>query len=180
MEIITIAVFPSNDGFLSEMQGIDIGMVGMIGTSQQDALMDTLDKLADTMEENYMTIDTSSVGDGQIYEVQDVGFSFGLSDNYLGLCTSANSLEDVYAVSSSFKDNPRYQEINKAIPAGMSPVIFVDFAGGLEYLEELISYSGDDATMNALKPIEYLVASGSSLKGNLMRSSFLLAIEPVK
>ncbi|MEN6434771.1 MAG: DUF3352 domain-containing protein [Anaerolineaceae bacterium] len=176
-----ICVFPSNEGMLSDNAGVDLGFAALIGTSQQDAVTESLDKLADTLEEDaYMTVDSSSFGDGQIYELSDLGGALAIRDSYLGLGSSANVMEDVYDKKSSIKDNPRYQEMLKSVPSGMAPVLFIDVAGGIDILDEIIPYGVDEVTQNALKPIQYLVMSGSPMKNGLTRSSILVAIEPVE
>ncbi|GEM_PF-2801611 len=176
-----ISIFPSNDGMLADNAGVNLGFVGLIGTSQQDAITDTMDKLADALEEDaYLTVDKSSFGDGQLYELSDVGGAFAIRDNYLGLGSSESVLGDVYDKESSIKDNPRYQEMLKSVPSGMAPVVFVDVTGGIDILDEIIPYGVDEVTQDALKPIQYLVISGSPMKNGISRSSILVAIEPVE
>jgi hypothetical protein len=176
-----ISIFSSNDGLLADNAGVNLGFAGLIGTSQQDAVTDTLDKLADALEEDsYLTVDSSSFGDGQLYELSDVGGAFAIRDSYLGLGSSDSVLEDVYDKKSSIKDNPRYQEMLKSVPSGMAPVIFIDVTGGIDVLDEIIPYGVDEVAQDALKPIQYLVASGSPMKNGITRSSILIAIEPVE
>ncbi len=176
-----ISIFPSKNGLLAEASGIDLGFVGLFGTNSPDELRDTVDSLVNYLEdEMYTDVNSSSVGDGDVYELDMVGGAFGVVNNYLGIGSSVKSLEDAYDKSSSITDNDTYNEMLKNIPGGLKPTLFINVTDGISYLDEIIPYGVDSTTMDALDPIQYLVVSGSGLQGELVKGSFLIAIEPVK
>ena len=176
-----ISIFPSKKGILSEASGVDLGFVGLFGTSKPDDLRDTVNSLVNYLEdEMYTEVNSSSVGDGEVYELDMVGGAFGVVDKYLGIGSSVDSLEDAYDKTSSITDNETYKEMLKKIPGGLTPVMFVNVTDGLSYLDDIVPYGMDSGAMDALDPIQYLVMSGSGLQGDLVKGSFLIAIEPVK
>jgi hypothetical protein len=180
-----MAVFPSDEGFLAEYGDINLGIAFIAQTSDEAALLDTLDNFNRNFEDlSGLEIDDTSSGDMMFFEAIEsysdlTLFAYGVGSGWLGLATSVDVLEALPDPSSALSDNENFRRAQSYLTGGMNIIGFVDLVNGLDEIRHnLDGYARDDfdeATF-MLNPIETLVVGSSPFSGNTAHSTFILVI----
>lgn len=185
---VAVAAFPSSSGLLAESIGTDLGAVALLETNNGDAALETIGKLVPTFEELGLPLDRKEAEGLTYYEgvdpsTQTSAFALGVGGKYFLLGSNGQILEDVHTRKTSLSDSSQYQQAVKALPGGMSPVMYLDFQGLLNVVRGSMSGStlrNFNETMRSIDPITALILGTAPQRGRLATMSYVLIMEPVK
>jgi hypothetical protein len=185
---MAVAVFPSTEGFLAQSANADLGGIILVETSDGKAMLGTLDRLAAHFGELGSPLDRKTAGDLTYYEVTDSRqtggmFALGVGKQYLTIATSGQSLEDIFSGKNTLTKSDRYRQSAKALPGGISPVMYLDLEGLLGIVREGMSggsLQSFNESMKALEPVTSIIAGTAPQRGRTTRSTLVILIKPVK
>jgi Protein of unknown function (DUF3352) len=170
------ALIDSNDGPIADQFNTDIGVIVMLGSSDGEELANLAEDFTGGLEDQDMNIDDSSQDDVTIYEVEDPSgemlAAYGVSEDYLILATSGNSVEDLFAGDANLADSDKYKDAWDAFPRGTIPVMYIDVWGLLAVLEDLDPSVNDIADVNPI----YSVAIGSNTGKNMTQATMIFFV----
>lgn len=184
-----IAVFPSNTGSLSQLANINLGVAILAQTSQDAALLDTVEAfnrylvdLGETAIDTTATADMTTFQASIVYLEQPI-LSYGVGSGWFGLTTSPDFLEALPDPANSLSENEGYRTLQGYLPSGMGTAGFIDVQRALDELRSNLAALDPDAFNAAtalLKPINALVAGSAPFSGNSMHSTLILVIPTEK
>ncbi len=164
-----LAVVPTPEGLLWDEFGIGVGGVFAIGVEDRDPVAAAIDSLEDVAVESGVSV--RSFGDVSVIGEDGRNFvAYSLSGDTLAVGTGPTIVDAaINGVSPSVEENPRYQELDRAL-IGSGVPIFLDIQGIFDVLEL-------EPDQRAL--VDALQAAGASgdITGDLFRFSALLTID---
>jgi hypothetical protein len=172
----SISIIDSDEGLMAEEFGADLGMVMMVGSSSGEELVGLAEDFTDGLEDQELSVDDSANDDVTIYEVEDpngelVG-AYGVSEEYLVLSTSGESVETLFAGESNLADSDKYQSAWDAFPRGTIPVMYVDVDGLLAALEDVDPSIEDAIDVNPV----YAFAVGTNSDDNATQTTMIFFV----
>ncbi len=188
---LAVAVFPSSEGFLAQSSGVNLGGIVLLETSDGQAVLGVLDKLAEYAAQEGTPFDRKTSGELTYYvTTSTIGppettgeIALGVGRKYLSAATSGQSLEDVFSGKASLVQNDRYRKAVSALPGGGAPVLYLDLERLLEIVREGQSgyaLTNFDESVKALKPITAIIADGGRKSGRTVRSTVVILIKPAE
>jgi hypothetical protein len=180
-----LTVMPGPDSVLAEQAEIDLGVMVLAETSQQTALLTTLDRLSSTLQQQAFVIEKSEEGDTTLYVV-DAGLSerpqlaFGVDQGRYLFITTDTEGSGLMAAGSGLASSARYQEVWAAFPAETRPALFMDVQGLFgtvrEGMDEFGRESFDEA-VRAFEPITYVAAGNLPADGDIRQGTMIIFVE---
>jgi hypothetical protein len=167
-----IALAPSQGSLLAERGGLDFGLLGLFGTSEEAELTQALEDIYDSFSVLGMgMIDQSKGEEGVIYEISDDASTalifFGINRGYFLLGTGSDLLDEAVSQSRQLIDSDAYQQAARALPGGAKPVFYADVQGLLDEMRQSVpdeDLNSLDQMTEVLKGIRSL-AAGQELIG---------------
>jgi hypothetical protein len=182
------AALPSSEGMLAAQGNIDLGGVLLVGTTDSTAMGATVKDFAAALEEQGLSVDQSEAKGLTFYSAIDDSsgepiFAFGVSEKYLLAGSSGAMLEGLFAGETSLARSDHYRLPVRALPGGMSPLLYVDIEGTLGILREGMSGSSLKSFNDAVKflePVPTIVAGTSSARDGVLRSTLIIFLTPAE
>jgi hypothetical protein len=180
-----LGVFPSSNGVFAEQANVEIGFLLASQTNDEEALLSTVDNFNHAFEDAGLgEINDASSGNMTIFDMVDSYsgnsmFAYGVGQGWLGLASSVAIMEGIPNQSNSLSQNPTFRSAQAQLPGGVNTVAYINLTGTLDAISNgMDSYDRDsfDEGTFFLRPIEYLIIGGSSLSGDTMRSTTIVAI----
>jgi hypothetical protein len=180
-----IALFPSDSGTLSQLANINLGIAILAQTSQDAALLDTVESFNGYLENLGVTTSTQTTGaDMTIYEARITYLdqpilSYGVGSGWFGLTTSPDLLEALPDPANSLSESDDFRQVQGYLPSGMDVAGFIDFQRSLDEIRSNLSAFGLEGFEEAtalLKPIDALVTGSSPFSGDSLHSTLILVI----
>ena len=172
----SIALFDSRDGIISDQFNTDIGTVIMMGSSNGEELIGLVEDFTDGLQDQDLDVNDSSNDDVTVYEVEDQSGellgAYGLSEDYLILSTSGESVEDLFAGEASLADSEQFKNAWDAFPRNTIPVMYMDLDGLLKALEDLDPEIENAADVNPV----YAFAMGTNSDSNSTQTTMIFFI----
>ncbi len=172
----SMAVIDSDEGVIANEFNTDLGAVLMMGSSSGEELVGLAEDFTGGLEDQELNVDDSANDDVTIYEVEDPGGemigAYGVSEDYLILSTSGESIENLFAGESSLADSDKYQNVWDAFPRGTVPVMYVDVEGLTASLEDVDPSVKDVADVNPV----YAIALGTNSNDNAVVTTMIFFI----
>lgn len=172
----SIALIDSDEGLIAEQFDTDLGLVVMAGTSEGEEMAGLAEDFTDGLEDQEMSVDDSANDDVTVYEVEDasgelVG-AYGVSEDYLILSTSGETVEGLFLGEANLADSDKYQNAWDAFPRGTIPVMYMDLDGLFAALEKVDPTVKDAADVNPV----YAFAMGTRAKDNSTHATMIFFI----
>lgn len=172
----SFALIDSDEGLIADQFETDLGLVVMAGSSDGEALAGVAEDFTDGLEDQEFSVDDSANDDVTVYEVEDpsgelVG-AYGVSEDYLVLSTSGETVETLFLGEANLADSDKYQDAWDAFPRGTIPVMYMDLDGLFAALEDLDPTIGDAAEVNPV----YAFAMGTRTEGTSTHTTMIFFI----
>jgi hypothetical protein len=180
-----LGILESSQGMLAEQFGIPLNLMLVIESSDQDALLNAAEKIADSLENTgqFDVLQTESNGI-QLFELwdpiyQEPAFSYAVKDNILFISFDTWAIEDVYGDRVSLDQYSRYKDGWEAFPKDMRPIMYIDVEGILRFLtEELGELSlAEEEDVAGFKPIKTVELAARIIDENLLHAAMIIFIE---
>ncbi len=172
----SIAIIDSDEGLIEEEFNINLGAVVMIGSSSRAELAELAEDFADGLDEMGMRVRDSNKNGVAIYEIRETSgptlAAYGVSDKYLVLSTSDESIESLFAGGANLADSDKYKNVWRAFPRGTIPVMYMDLTGLFTALEDLDRSIEDAAEVNPV----YAFAMGTNSKNNTSQTTMIFFV----
>ncbi len=172
----SLALIDSDAGLIAEQFETDLGLVIMVGTSSSEELTGLAEDFTDGLEDQEMSVDDSANDDVTIYEVEDASGelmgAYGVSEDYLVLSTSGETVETLFLGEANLADSDKYQNAWDAFPRGTIPVMYMDIDGLFAALEDVDPTIGDAADVNPV----YAFAMGTRAEGNSTHTTMIFFV----
>ena len=172
----SLALIDSDAGLIAEQFETDLGLVIMVGTSSSEELSGLAEDFTDGLEDQEMSVDDSANDDVTIYEVEDASGelmgAYGVSEDYLVLSTSGETVETLFLGEANLADSDKYQNAWDAFPRGTIPVMYMDIDGLFAALEDVDPTIGDAADVNPV----YAFAMGTRAEGNSTHTTMIFFV----
>jgi hypothetical protein len=180
-----LGLFSSSEGLLAEQLGVPISLMLLAESSDENALLNAGEKIADGLQNSGQFQVARSEAQGmKIYELQDAfmgetALAYGVKDGFLFISTDVGTLEAAYGDRLSLEQSDRYKEGWKAFPSGAHPLIYLDIEGLLELMTESLGGIApvDTQETNAIKPIKTIEIGSLPMNGNMAHSVMIVFIE---
>ena len=182
------ALGPANDGMLAEQSGTNMGMSMFIGTTDDDVVRSWLDDAMDVLGEQTGTeMQRSDLGIGR-YDLQEVriespyesgtAFLYGVQDGLLIIGSSEDMLTRALEDNQSLANDSAYRDTWKAFSPGSHPLLYVDMAGFMDFLESTgeLDYT-DDAVVRGLRDIPTIAATINNAPAFTQSFSLIVFVE---
>ncbi|WP_420631768.1 DUF3352 domain-containing protein [Candidatus Leptofilum sp.] len=172
----SLAVVDSDEGLIAEEFETDLGVVIMMGASDNEAMVELAEDFTDGLEDQDLNVDDSGDDELTIYEVEDpngemIG-AYGVSEDYLVAATSGETLENLFAGEANLADSDKFQNVWDAFPRGTVPVMYMDIDGLLAALEDADSSVEDVMDVNPV----YAFAMGTNYDDTTTQSTMIFFI----
>ena len=172
----SLALIDSDAGLIAEQFETDLGLVIMVGTSSSEELSGLAEDFTDGLEDQEMSVDDSANDDVTVYEVEDASGelmgAYGVSEDYLVLSTSGETVETLFLGEANLADSDKYQNAWDAFPRGTIPVMYMDIDGLFAALEDVDPTIGDAADVNPV----YAFAMGTRAEGNSTHTTMIFFV----
>ncbi len=172
----SLALIDSDAGLIAEQFETDLGLVIMVGTSSSEELTGLAEDFTDGLEDQEMSVDDSANDDVTVYEVEDASGelmgAYGVSEDYLVLSTSGETVETLFLGEANLADSDKYQNAWDAFPRGTIPVMYMDIDGLFAALEDVDPTIGDAADVNPV----YAFAMGTRAEGNSTHTTMIFFV----
>ncbi len=186
---IGLAVAPSNDTFLSEGFGPQVGLMVLSSTPDEEGanawLADLNNILSEQMQVDF-SVDDASIGDYNLQKlsmsdgVQQTPFLFyGADKGYFILGMSEDMLNKGLNSTDTLANNIDYRNTWKAFPKGGTPLLYLNTSGLIDMLTNMEGGTDLDVnTLTSLKKIPTIALSINTPKGFTQSSTLIVFIEP--
>jgi hypothetical protein len=183
-----LAGMPSTEGALQSAH-INLGAAAIIETSDSKKVKSAVDKVVAAVKEQAgLSITPKSAGDLSYYSVTEPQskiemLAAGVGKQYLVFGTSSSLVEGLFNGKSSLTNSKSYQNAIKVLPNGSYTSIYIDVQGLLATIRKSMTGSTlqqFDQTVKVLGPIPAVVAGGSAVGQNMVRSTIVIIVTPVK
>jgi hypothetical protein len=181
-----IGLLPGATGLLPEQMGVPLSVLILAETSQDEALLGTIERLSSHMGElGDVPIQGTTIAGVPAFEVFDPYFEstllvYGVGEGALFVGTGADVIVQAFGDGPSLAEDEQYRSTWDSFPSGEIPAFYLDLTGLLGQIREAESgpqrVEAYDA-MAFLEPIRVIAATGSGLEGNRARSTFIVFIE---
>ncbi len=172
----SLALIDSDEGLIAEQFETDLGLVVMAGTSSSEELAGLAEDFADGVEDQEMSVTDSANDDVTVYEVEDasgeLAGAYGVSEDYLILSTSGETIETMFLGEANLADSDKYQNAWDAFPRGTIPVMYMDLDSLFAALEDVDPTIGDAADVNPV----YAFAMGTRAEGSSTHTTMIFFI----
>ncbi len=170
---IAIAVLPSYFGDLLDV-GLDVGSGGegifeallLAGVEDEDAIADSLDDLADWMEDQGVDIDQERLGE---YEATVASFDdfegfepgYVITDDWAVVASNVDSLEEFHDAATGAVENlgsrSEFRNLADTVPEPLHSLLYADLGGVLEMVEDALDdYDREEYRQNVEPFVEQL------------------------
>lgn len=176
-------IVPGTVGLLSEVLDIDMVVVMLAQTSEQEILAENLAALADSLEEQAILVEPEHAGDMNAYTLRDYPqgpavLGFGTVRDYMFISTDVGTVKDLFAGGPSLTENDRYQRAWRSFPYDMAPAYYVDVTGLMEAVRQsmdAVDMAGFEDASRYLKPLTTL-AGATKWSDDMMHSTMIVFI----
>jgi hypothetical protein len=180
-----IGILESSGGMIAEQFGIPLNLLLAVESSDQAALLNAAEKIAEGLENTGQFDVLQTETDGlQIFELRDpfydeTAFVYAVKDNILLLSMDTGTIEDVYGDRLSLDQYSRYKDGWDVFPKDMRPIMYVDIEGIYRFVtEELGDLSLTELEEAAVfKPIRTIEFAARTIDENLMHGMMIMFIE---
>jgi hypothetical protein len=180
-----IGILESTKGMFAEQMGVPLNLLFVIESSDQAALLNAAQKLAEGLEKTgqFNVLQTESNG-MQFFElldpyIEEPSFVYAVKDNILFISLDTGTIEDVYGDRVSLDQYSRYKDGWGAFPKDMRPIMYIDVEGIIRFLtEEMGELSPTDAEETAVfEPIKTIEFATRIIDENLLHAAMIIFIE---
>ena len=173
-----IGIYEDNNGYLSEFEGVDLGGMVILESSDADKMKEYAEDLKDALEDSYMEVNKESSDPFITWSVNDeyyeeTVFGFGVKNGYFILSTNLDDMQDAFTQSASLKNSDLFRQSWSAFESSMKPVFYINVADGLRFLKKLDSYTD----YSFLTPIQAVVGGVSTMQNNITKTRILIVID---
>jgi hypothetical protein len=183
---IGFAIGPANEGALPEMLDLDLGLLVLAETTEEDALRTTLEDLTDQIRDDpSMTVRETSIDGAEAFELADsfqgtTALVYGVHDGMLFIATGEELVREAFAGGASLAEDETYREAWTAFPSGQTPAAYVNVEALLGQIREsqagMMLESFNESTA-FLDPIRVVAAAGSMSRDYTGVSTFIVFID---
>jgi hypothetical protein len=185
LSILSKDLDPEADPFASLLP-VDILL--MMGTSRQEAVLEMLTPVANSLEQAFMIdLSPSERGNFTLYDVFDpyMGsslFLFGVGEDHFVLTTSNDVLEASFGGGPSLADDPDYQDAVSALPEGLLPIMYFDVGGVVQMVNAIdtmmmVPIDEVEEISNPIEPWTSFCVGVGSVDETTMHVSMIAIIE---
>lgn len=180
-----LGIFESSEGMLAEQYDVPLGLLLVIESSDQEALLNAAQKVAEALENTgqFYVLQTES-NNIQFFELieyfsEQTTFVYAVKDNILFVSLDAGSIEDVYGDRVSLDQYSRYKDGWEAFPKDMRPVMYIDIEGiyqlVTEEMDELSQREAEDAAF--FTPIKTIEVGTRIIDEDMQHGTMIIFIE---
>ncbi len=176
----------SQAGYLAEDMQIPLGLLLIIESNDDVAMVNLLDKVSVLIEDTGLGLVNRYEANGlTLFDLEDpymdaVILSFGGGEGLLMIGTDKDAIGEVFSRGETLLDNERYNQSWEALPNDTHPVLFFDLTTLYEILEdEFFALDDTDALIgpDVFRPLHSIVAGSAPMDDGLIRSTIILLIE---
>ena len=170
-----IALVEGDEGLIAEEFGADLGVIGILGSSDMDEMGGLVEDFTDALDDQGLDVSDSEEDDFILYEVEfdgDTAGAYASSDDYLLMSTSGGLIEDLFDNDDKLTDNDFYQFAIGSLPNNSIPVVFVNVV-------ELLSLAEDtDPSVEEVSDVNPITAVvvGANADDNVTTTSIVLVV----
>jgi hypothetical protein len=172
---VGLALAPSQDSLLSQIEGPQIGLMLLLSTTDEAAMDDWIDNALQTVADQtyleYQVRDTQ-FGDYNLHSLslqsgieQMNIFTYGSDNGYFVLGLGEDMLNKGLGGGGSLADNPTYQDTWKAFSSGSVPYFYLDMGGLYDALNYGYYYGTNETLVRAVNRIPVIAAAVNPSSG---------------
>lgn len=185
---ILLAGVPSTQGLLQQAK-LNLGAAIMIESTDEQKMTNVVDKLSAALkDQGGIPADSKKAGDLSYYSITDPNtekemFAFGVGRKYLLLGTGGGLLEELFSLKTPLTSSSRYQAAVKTLPGGSSANFYLDLEATLANVRESMSGTAlkqFDEQVKFLKPIPAVIAGGSMVGQDMVKSTIVILVNAAK
>jgi hypothetical protein len=180
-----LGVFESSEGMIAEQYGVPLGVLLVIESSDQEALLNAAQKVAEGLETTgqFDILQTES-NNTHFFELRDIyyeqtTFVYAVKDNILFISLDSGTIEDIYGDRISLDQYSRYKDGWETFPRDMRPIMYIDVEGIYQFvteeMDELSQTGVDDSAV--FEPIKTIEISTQIIDEDLQRVTMIIFIE---
>jgi hypothetical protein len=180
-----LSIVPSDSGELAQKENIKLGYFFIAEVEEGERLRNTLQSLlGGSSAQSFRNFVPLDIDNGIVYEAYGYGgnfplFAYGINQGYFVVGSSGKLIKEMFNSQRPISESDIFRQVLPSLPAGTPPTFFMDVQGLLKIIRQGQSENdlrSFDETARYLEPIDWLAAAGSPLKGNISRSTLLIAI----
>ncbi len=180
-----LGLFNSSEGLIAEQLGVPISLMLLAESSDQAALLNAGEKIAEGLQSSGQFEVAQSDAQGmKIYELKDAflgetTLAYAVKDGFLFISTDVGTLEGAYGDRLSLAQSSRYKEGWNAFPSGVHPLMYLDIEGLLGLITENLGGIApvDTQETDVIKPIKTIEIGSLPMKGDLAHSVMIVFID---
>ena len=176
-----LGVYETNSGYFADSLDVSIGSAFIVQTSDAAEIESRAEDIADAINDQsfFLSVDSTSSGDGTFYEVTDddfgeLLFSFGTNGNFVLIGTDTSELGDALDQSNSLADSPIYNEVWQTFSGRISPTLYLDILTLINFLEDSGADTGD---LRFFEPLNALAIGNRSFQDGVAHTTSILFVE---
>ena len=182
----SIGLLHTQAGYLAEDMQIPLGLLLLIESNDDAAMVNLLDKVSGLIEETGLGLVNRVEANGfTLFDLEDpymdaVILSFGGGEGLLMIGTDQDTIGEILSRGETLLDNERYNQSWEALPDDTHPVLFFDLSTLYEILEdEFFALDDSDAlsSLDIFRPMHSIVAGSAPVDDGVIRSTIILLIE---
>jgi hypothetical protein len=181
-----IALMPGADSILADRTELGLGAVVLAETSQQAALLSTLDTLSTFLQEQAVIVERMESAGTTRYTV-DAGLTdrpqlaFGLgAERYFFITTDTDGDDSLFAADSEgLAGSGRYQDVWAAFPAETRPTLFIDLQGLFGTIRDGMEQDAREnfnEAVRSLEPITFVAAGNQPADGDIRQGALIIFV----
>jgi hypothetical protein len=180
-----IGIMESPGGIFAEQFGIPLNLLLVVESSDQAALLNAAEKIAEGLEDTgqFDVLQTETNGI-QLFELRDpfyeeTAFVYAVKDNILFISLDAGTIEDVYGDRVSLDQYSRYKDGWQAFPKDMRPMMYIDVEGIYRFVTEEIGELSQNELEDsaAFKPIKTIELAGRIIDEKMLHGAMIIFVE---
>jgi hypothetical protein len=182
-----LGLMHSAEGYLVEELNAPIGFALVAGTSDPDGILEAAESLSMSLEgQGVGSVERMEGEKTTLFELVDLYtgelvLAYGVGEGYFVLGSSAGTIESLFEGGASLADNERYEEVWKAFPRDMRPVLYFDIQGLIANIRETIPAAAledfEEELGQGLNALQHLAIAGSALEDGIVRATMILFVE---
>ncbi len=181
----TIAVVPDYNEIMIQLADLPVGVMGVFGTSNQQALQQTLTDFNAFLGTSGLSVNTQEENQYTLYEIGDptTGSSvaaYGIGNDYLGISTSRDTLVNFFQGNSTLGDVEEHTKVWQAFDDNVIPSMYMDVSAGFELLRTVEGeyYASDFAEIAPYMEIIPYIAMGSTpYRDGVVKNTLIIFID---